>query len=212
MGFPLPGVQVRVRDDAGARVPRRRDRRHRGQGAERFCRLLAHAREDEGRVHRPTAGSRPATSARSTSAATSTIVGRSKDLVITGGYNVYPAEVEGFINELPGVAESAVVGAAASRLRRGRGRGRGAQTGQPARRRGDRQRAEGAASPTSRCPSGCSWSTSCRATRWARCRRTCCASSTRGCLAADPGTAPRRRAQRRMMRAARAAAATFTAV
>jgi malonyl-CoA/methylmalonyl-CoA synthetase len=39
-----------------------------------------------------------------------TIVGRSKDLVITGGYNVYPAEIEGFINELPGVAESAVVG------------------------------------------------------------------------------------------------------
>ena len=39
-----------------------------------------------------------------------TIVGRSKDLVITGGYNVYPAEVEGLLNELPGVQESAVIG------------------------------------------------------------------------------------------------------
>jgi malonyl-CoA/methylmalonyl-CoA synthetase len=39
-----------------------------------------------------------------------TIVGRSKDLIISGGYNVYPKEIESFIDEIPGVAESAVIG------------------------------------------------------------------------------------------------------
>jgi malonyl-CoA/methylmalonyl-CoA synthetase len=39
-----------------------------------------------------------------------TIVGRSKDLIISGGYNVYPAEIEGYLNDMPGVSESAVVG------------------------------------------------------------------------------------------------------
>jgi malonyl-CoA/methylmalonyl-CoA synthetase len=38
------------------------------------------------------------------------IVGRSKDLIISGGYNVYPAEIEGYINDFPGVAESALIG------------------------------------------------------------------------------------------------------
>ncbi len=38
------------------------------------------------------------------------IVGRAKDLIIAGGYNVYPAEVETAIDELPQVHESAVIG------------------------------------------------------------------------------------------------------
>ncbi|HEV7339568.1 MAG TPA: malonyl-CoA synthase [Bosea sp. (in: a-proteobacteria)] len=38
------------------------------------------------------------------------IVGRGKDLIITGGYNVYPKEVETEIDEMPGVIESAVIG------------------------------------------------------------------------------------------------------
>lgn len=38
------------------------------------------------------------------------IVGRDKDLVISGGYNVYPKEVEQWIDELPQVVESAVIG------------------------------------------------------------------------------------------------------
>lgn len=38
------------------------------------------------------------------------IVGRSKDLIISGGYNVYPKEIELVIDAMPGVRESAVIG------------------------------------------------------------------------------------------------------
>ncbi|NYZ17265.1 malonyl-CoA synthase [Azospirillum sp. RWY-5-1] len=38
------------------------------------------------------------------------IVGRAKDLIISGGFNVYPKEVETVIDAIPGVSESAVVG------------------------------------------------------------------------------------------------------
>lgn len=38
------------------------------------------------------------------------IVGRSKDLIISGGFNVYPAEVETVLDEIEGVAESAIIG------------------------------------------------------------------------------------------------------
>jgi malonyl-CoA/methylmalonyl-CoA synthetase len=38
------------------------------------------------------------------------IVGRGKDLIITGGFNVYPKEIETEIDALPGVVESAVIG------------------------------------------------------------------------------------------------------
>jgi malonyl-CoA/methylmalonyl-CoA synthetase len=38
------------------------------------------------------------------------IVGRAKDLIISGGYNVYPKEVEVCIDSLEGVEESAVIG------------------------------------------------------------------------------------------------------
>lgn len=38
------------------------------------------------------------------------IVGRSKDLIISGGYNVYPKEIESVIDDMAGVTESAVIG------------------------------------------------------------------------------------------------------
>lgn len=40
------------------------------------------------------------------------IVGRSKDLIISGGYNVYPKEIESVIDDMAGVLESAVIGLA----------------------------------------------------------------------------------------------------
>ncbi len=39
------------------------------------------------------------------------IVGRGKDLIISGGFNIYPKEIELFLDTLPGVRESAVIGA-----------------------------------------------------------------------------------------------------
>ena len=38
------------------------------------------------------------------------IVGRGKDLIISGGYNIYPKEIEMLIDDQPGVKESAVIG------------------------------------------------------------------------------------------------------
>ena len=44
------------------------------------------------------------------------IVGRKKDMFIVGGFNAYPAEIEGFLMEHPAVAQAAVIGVADERL------------------------------------------------------------------------------------------------
>ena len=111
VGPPLPGVQVRVVDDddkpcatgqighvqvKGAnvfpgywRMPERNQEEFTADGWFRTGDMGSLSSDGQGYL---------------------TIVGRSKDLIITGGYNVYPKEIELAIDELEGVKESAVVG------------------------------------------------------------------------------------------------------
>jgi malonyl-CoA/methylmalonyl-CoA synthetase len=109
VGFPLPGVSLRVCDDTGASVPVGEVGGIQVAGPNVFkgyWRMPEKTREEftaDGYFKTGDVG-------KIDERGYVTIVGRSKDLIISGGYNVYPAEIEGYINELPGVAESAVVG------------------------------------------------------------------------------------------------------
>ena len=110
VGFPLPGVEVRIADaDSGKvlpqgeigvievrgpnvfpgywRMPDKTKAEFRPDGF--FITGDVGKIDERGYVH---------------------IVGRAKDLIITGGFNVYPKEVESEIDALPGVVESAVIG------------------------------------------------------------------------------------------------------
>ena len=109
VGYPLPGVEVRVRGDDGAlvaqgqpgvlevrgpnvfagywRMPEKTAQEIRADGF--FITGDVATQEADGRV---------------------TLVGRAKDLIIAGGLNIYPKEIEEAIDALPGVEESAVIG------------------------------------------------------------------------------------------------------
>lgn len=109
VGFALPGVEVRIADAAGKAVangevggievrgpnvckgywrrPEKTRENFRADGF--FVTGDLGAMDDEGRV---------------------AIVGREKDLVISGGNNVYPKEVENLLDQMPEVVESAVFG------------------------------------------------------------------------------------------------------
>ncbi|MBL8770301.1 MAG: AMP-binding protein [Phenylobacterium sp.] len=103
VGYPLPGVDLRIGDgteDTGViqirgpsvfsgywRMPEKTAEEFTSDGF--FLTGDVGRRDPDGRVW---------------------ISGRAKDLIISGGYNVYPKEVELVLDELPGVTESAVVG------------------------------------------------------------------------------------------------------
>ena len=109
VGFALPGVSLRVQGDDGQPLPVGEIGNIQVQGPNVFS---GYWRMPEKTAEEFTADGyfRTGDVGKIDTDGYITIVGRSKDLIISGGYNVYPAEIEGFINELPGVAESAVVG------------------------------------------------------------------------------------------------------
>ncbi len=109
VGFPLPGVELRIRDDKGQELGRGEIGGIEVRGPNVFAgywRMPEKTKDDfaEGRWFRT------GDVGKIDERGYVSIVGRSKDLIISGGFNVYPAEVEAALNELPGVAESAVVG------------------------------------------------------------------------------------------------------
>jgi malonyl-CoA/methylmalonyl-CoA synthetase len=109
VGLPLPGVALRVVDDRG--VPRPAGEA--GMLEVRPPRPVAGywRNPDETRAAaRPDGFFVTGDLGRIDADGVVTIVGRATDLIISGGYNVYPREVETILDRLDGVAESAVIG------------------------------------------------------------------------------------------------------
>ncbi len=110
VGFPLPGVEVRITDpDSGRTLPQGEVGMIEVKGPNVFKgywrmpeKTKAEFRDDGFFISGDLGFIDDKGYVR--------ISGRGKDLIISGGFNVYPAEVEGAIEALPGVAECAVIG------------------------------------------------------------------------------------------------------
>ena len=116
VGFPLPGVSVRIVGDDGRVIAKRKSGASAIGGVQvrgpnvfsGYWRMPEKTREEftaDGWFKTGDMGKWDAQGYLH-------LVGRNKDLIITGGYNVYPKEIEMLIDDMPGVEESAVVGVA----------------------------------------------------------------------------------------------------
>jgi HIP---CoA ligase len=104
-GLPCDGIEVRVADDGEVLV--------RGysvmQGYLDDPAATAEAIDADGYLHTGDLG-------EFTESGRLRIVGRKKDMFIVGGFNAYPAEIEGFLLEHPAIAQAAVIGVPDDRL------------------------------------------------------------------------------------------------
>ena len=109
VGPPLPGVEVRIVNDDGSELPTDEIGNLQVRGPNVFIgywKMPDKTSEDfteDGFFNTGDKG-------RIDEDGYVSIVGRAKDMVISGGLNVYPKEIELFIDDLPGVSESAVIG------------------------------------------------------------------------------------------------------
>jgi malonyl-CoA/methylmalonyl-CoA synthetase len=110
VGFPLPGVEIRITDpETGRPLPTGEIGMIEVRGPNVFKGYWKNP-EKTAAEFRPDGFFVTGDLGRFDERGYLSIVGRGKDLVISGGLNVYPKEVEEAIDALPGVVESAVIG------------------------------------------------------------------------------------------------------
>jgi malonyl-CoA/methylmalonyl-CoA synthetase len=110
VGQPLPGVEVRIVDGAGCDVGDEKEGEVWLRGGNVFP---GYWRKNEATCAAFSEGwFKTGDVARRSADGYYTLVGRRSDLIISGGFNIYPREIEEFLTEQPEVAEAAVVGEA----------------------------------------------------------------------------------------------------
>ena len=109
VGYPLPGVAARVAGETGAELPRGEPGVLEIKGPNLF---KGYWRKPEKTAEemRPDGSFITGDIATMAEDGRVAIVGRAKDLIIAGGLNIYPKEIELVLDALPGVVESAVIG------------------------------------------------------------------------------------------------------
>jgi len=113
VGRPAFRVEIEIVDEAGMKVPAGEvgRLRYRGPGVSR-----THVDADGGTFTSPDGWHFPGDLARYLPSGHIQLAGRAKDLIIRGGVNIYPAEIEAALRTHPAVAEACVFGTADRRL------------------------------------------------------------------------------------------------
>ncbi|MEM7642884.1 MAG: malonyl-CoA synthase [Pseudomonadota bacterium] len=110
VGHPLPGVELKITDpETGAEVPPGQVGQIEVRGPNVFAGYWQMPEKTAAEL-RPDGFFITGDLGQMDADGYVSIVGRGKDLIISGGYNIYPKEIEAVLDDQPGVLESAVIG------------------------------------------------------------------------------------------------------